>query len=40
MNIEKLNRSLTLVANLAVLMGIVFLAAEIQQSNRIERQAP
>ncbi|MFT4562656.1 MAG: hypothetical protein ACI9BW_002402 [Gammaproteobacteria bacterium] len=35
MNIEKLNRGLTLVANFGVLAGILFLAQEIQQSNRI-----
>lgn len=35
MNIEKINTWLTLIANVGVLAGIVFLALEIQQSNRI-----
>jgi len=35
MNLEKLNHWLTLVANLGVLIGILFLAQEMQQSNRI-----
>ncbi len=35
MNIERLNTWLTLIANVGVLAGIVFLALEIQQSNRI-----
>ena len=37
MNSEKLNSWLALAANLGVLLGIVFLAAEIQQSNRIAK---
>jgi len=40
MNFDNLNRWLTLVANLGVLAGIVFLSLEIDQSNRIaEREA-
>ena len=35
MNMEKLNHWLTLTANIGVLIGIVFLASEINQSNRI-----
>ena len=35
MNSENVNKWLTLTANLAVLVGIVFLALEIQQANRI-----
>jgi len=35
MNTDKLNKWLTLVANLGVIAGIIFLAFEIQQSNRI-----
>lgn len=35
MNLDKINRWLTLVANLGVLIGIIFLAREIDQSNRI-----
>lgn len=39
MVIEKLNSWLTLVANLGVLVGIVFLAVEINQSNRQAQSA-
>jgi len=35
MDTDKLNKWLTLVANLGVIAGIVFLALEIRQSNRI-----
>lgn len=35
MNFDHLNRWLTLIANVGVLIGIVFLAREIDQSNRI-----
>ena len=35
MNFEKLNNWLSLTANLGVLVGIIFLTYEIQQSNRI-----
>ena len=35
MNIDNLNKWLTLIANLGVLAGIVFLSLEIDQSNRI-----
>lgn len=35
MNLEKLNQWLTLAANLGVLIGLVFLIVELNQSNRI-----
>ncbi len=35
MHTERVNQWLTLLANLGVLVGIVFLAAEVRQSNRI-----
>ena len=34
MDMDKLNRSLTLVANLGVLAGIIFLAVELNQNTR------
>jgi len=37
MNLDNLNRWLTLLANLGVLAGIVFLAFEIQQNNTIAK---
>ena len=37
MDIEKLNRWLTLGANVGVLAGIIFLALEIQQNSRLAR---
>ena len=37
MDLERLNRWLALAANTGVLIGILFLAAEIQQSNRIAK---
>ncbi|MDA1371797.1 MAG: hypothetical protein O2971_13690 [Proteobacteria bacterium] len=40
MNMDKINKWLTLVANIGVLVGIIFLSLEINQSNRIaERDA-
>ena len=38
MNFDKANKWLTLLANLGVLVGIVFLTLEINQSNRIAMQ--
>lgn len=35
MNLEKLNQWLTLLANLGVIVGLVFLIAELNQANRI-----
>ena len=35
MNSERINKWLTLLANLGVLVGIIFLAVEVRQSNRI-----
>ena len=35
MDTDRLNRWLTLIANIGVIIGIVFLALEIQQANRI-----
>ncbi len=35
MNTEKINKWLTLLANIGVLIGIIFLAVEVRQSNRI-----
>lgn len=35
MDTDRLNRWLTLIANIGVIVGIVFLALEIQQANRI-----
>ena len=35
MNLEKLNQSITLLANLGVLAGIIFLAMEIQQNTHM-----
>ena len=39
MNFERLNSWLTLVANMGVIAGIIFLALEIDQSNRQARSA-
>ena len=39
MNIERLNSWLTLIANIGVIAGIIFLALEIDQSNREARSA-
>jgi hypothetical protein len=37
MNTEQLNRWLTLLANLGVIIGLIFLIVELDQSNRIAR---